>query len=146
MHVLNGAAVIFWPTNLSIGIFLWMVRELPKRRIHTTKEVKEGFDIATRFRTCTIVTMGGTMGHTRILIVDDDLDVLHTLAWYLSEHPVAVVTARGGREALDILRREKIGLAVVDLCLPDMDGIEVLQTAKREGIQTHILILTGMAP
>ncbi len=61
----------------------------------------------------------------RILVVDDDAGLLRTLSSLLGACGYDVITAAAGLEALDTLRREKVDLVVLDLTLPDIDGVEV---------------------
>jgi thioredoxin reductase (NADPH) len=66
-----------------------------------------------------------------VLLVDDEPDVLESLA-DLVEHGFSyeAVKARSGREALDILRRQRVDAVVSDFRMPAMDGCEFLREAK----------------
>lgn len=81
----------------------------------------------------------------KILIVDHDLSTLSTLAGFLSDEPYDVFTAPDGIEGLDILRREKIDVAIAEMYLTGLDGLALLKCAKAEKIQTPILIMSGVA-
>jgi two-component system KDP operon response regulator KdpE len=65
----------------------------------------------------------------RILVVDDEPNILSTLAPMLQSHGYEVVTAANGREALDRLS-QRPDLMVLDLGLPDIDGVEVCAAAR----------------
>ena len=65
-----------------------------------------------------------------ILVIDDDLDVLEVLKEGLTSDRYQVHTAESGREALKILKEEKIQLVILDLMMPAMDGYEVLKRMK----------------
>jgi len=58
----------------------------------------------------------------KILVVDDDPDILDALAMILESQSYEVVTARDGIEALANLKAEKPSLMVLDLLMPKMDG------------------------
>jgi two-component system KDP operon response regulator KdpE len=68
----------------------------------------------------------------RILVVDDEPNILNTLAPLLRSHGYQVTTAAHGREALDALAAEHPDLMVLDLGLPDMDGVDVCFDARAQ--------------
>jgi len=69
----------------------------------------------------------------RILVVDDDPDIRQILLDRLSSYGYAVETAINGREALDALRRGGFDGMLLDIRMPEIDGLEVLrQTRARE--------------
>ena len=85
------------------------------------------------------------MDKQKILIVDNEPLAISELMEFLKDEPFKVFTAENGMAGLDILRKEKIDLAVVEISLRDIDGITLLNECKREKIQTAILILTGFS-
>jgi len=80
---------------------------------------------------------------TKILLVDDEEGYVSVLAKRLSKRNFQVKTALSGREAIRILRNESFDLAVLDLKMEDMDGIEVLKIFKVMASQMPVIILTG---
>lgn len=81
-------------------------------------------------------------GRKLILIVEDDPDVAHTIENVLGDFAFQTVWCRSAGELLRRLRNLVPDLCIVDLGLPDMDGIEVMQRV-RQGSNCGILILTG---
>ena len=79
----------------------------------------------------------------KILIVDDENEILATYRDFLAKRGFVVDIARDGLEGLAKLRREEFHVAIVDLKMPRMRGIEMTQKAQAEGIDTDIIILTG---
>lgn len=79
----------------------------------------------------------------KILMVDDEIDLLELLSMTLSEKGYDVACARDGIEALKKLEKEPYNIAVVDLKMPRMDGIELLQRIKERYAETEVIILTG---
>jgi len=77
-----------------------------------------------------------------ILVVDDDAVLVELLRTVLVREGYWVREARTGREALDEARRSNVDLIVLDLVLPDLDGLEVCRTLRGE-FATPILILTA---
>ncbi|MGO8945580.1 MAG: response regulator [Syntrophobacteraceae bacterium] len=80
---------------------------------------------------------------TKILLVDDEEGYVSVLAKRLSKRNFQVKTALSGSEAIRILRNESFDLAVLDLKMEDMDGIEVLKVFKATEPQMPVIILTG---
>jgi DNA-binding NtrC family response regulator len=66
----------------------------------------------------------------QILIVDDDLNTCQSLATALSKEGHQVFEAHSGKEALEKIRSQEVELAVIDLMMPGMNGLEFFQTLK----------------
>ena len=64
---------------------------------------------------------------TKILLVDDDPDILEAVTAVLAMHEYTVITARDGKEGLAKLRSEKPDLMILDLMMPRMDGFAVCE-------------------
>ncbi|HAM72296.1 MAG TPA: hypothetical protein DCM86_11690 [Verrucomicrobiales bacterium] len=86
-------------------------------------------------------------GSTKILILDDDEDFLALYQKLLSQHvttAAAVLTAGTGHRALALLESEQIGVLIVDLNLPKMDGLQVISIVRRKHPQTRLVVLTSL--
>jgi len=79
----------------------------------------------------------------RLLLVDDEAGYLEVLSKRLTRRGFEVTTASSGEEAIRAARRWDFDVAVVDLKMEDMDGIEVLKVLKRMVPAMHVIILTG---
>jgi len=79
----------------------------------------------------------------RILVVEDEPKVARALEKGLVQEHYDVVVAMTGEEGFFRLNDEVFDLVVLDLMLPGRDGIEILRTARRRGLQTPVLILTA---
>ncbi|MGZ4427348.1 MAG: response regulator [Nocardioidaceae bacterium] len=79
---------------------------------------------------------------TRVLVVDDEPQIVRALRVNLLARSYEVVTATNGRQALDAAAREHPDLVVLDLGLPDLDGVDVVR-ALRDWSKVPILILSG---
>jgi DNA-binding response OmpR family regulator len=87
---------------------------------------------------------GKTRGErTKLLLVDDEEAYVSVLAKRLAKRNFLVETALSGIEAIRILRNEHFDLAVLDLKMEDMDGIEVLKVFKTMEREMPVIILTG---
>ena len=79
-----------------------------------------------------------------VLVVDDDPDILQTLALCLSTEGYGVAMAANGQEALDVLRREKPAVILLDLMMPVMDGWQFITEIDQRGWRkSPILILSA---
>jgi PAS domain S-box-containing protein len=79
----------------------------------------------------------------RILLVDDEPDILRVLSISLRADGYQVRTAGGGEEALAIFARETPELVITDIKMPGMNGIEVLREVKNINPETEVIIITG---
>ena len=79
----------------------------------------------------------------RILIVDDEVAFLESMAKRLEIRDFEVRTASRGEDAINIARREQFDLALLDLKMPGMDGKQVLEILKNEDRYIEVVILTG---
>lgn len=80
-----------------------------------------------------------------VLIVDDDTSIRTMLAYVFHDEGFSVLEAADGQEALDVLRTEPPALLVLDLMMPELDGVEVLRRRRADGLAegTRILVLTA---
>ena len=77
-----------------------------------------------------------------ILVVDDKVNVRTLLREYLTEQGYRVVTAENGRVALFTARQEKPDLILLDIMMPEMDGIDFIRTYRKEA-DTPVIMLTA---
>jgi len=80
---------------------------------------------------------------SRVLLVDDEEGFVDVLAKRLSRRNFEVTAAYNGTEAVQILRRTDFDIAVLDLKMEGMDGIEVLKIFKIMAPDLPVIILTG---
>jgi len=78
-----------------------------------------------------------------VLLVDDETGFVDVLSKRLSKRGLAVTAATSGTEAIQILRKQDFDVAVLDLKLEDMDGIEVLRIFKKLVPTMPVIMLTG---
>lgn len=80
---------------------------------------------------------------TSVLFIDDDTTVLKTLGKHFTRAGFEVHTADSGREGIEKYRRERPDVTVLDLNMPGVSGMEVLDVLRRE--QAVVIMLTGYA-
>ena len=78
----------------------------------------------------------------RVLLVDDDLDLLYGLAQLLSE-TYEVLTASNGDEALEILERESVDAVVLDVLMPVVDGQSVLRQLRAKSQPPRVVVVSA---
>ncbi len=81
----------------------------------------------------------------KVLVVDDEPVLVETIAYNLEQAGYEVMTAADGASALEVARRERPDLVILDIMLPEMDGLEVCRLLRRENstATTPIMMLTA---
>jgi two-component system, NtrC family, response regulator AlgB len=80
-----------------------------------------------------------------ILVVDDDKNIVSALQFHLEDLGLHTFTARTGRDAVETFRKAQPQIVLLDLKLPDMDGLEVLREIVATQLKTYIVIITAYA-
>jgi DNA-binding response OmpR family regulator len=70
--------------------------------------------------------------NARILIVDDDANLIEGLRWYLEAEGYEVIAAQDGEAAVEVFRKERPDLLILDIMMPKMDGVKVCETVSSE--------------
>lgn len=76
-----------------------------------------------------------------ILIIEDEKDILEAIEYNLKKESFLVTRALNGQEGLDLARRKRPDLILLDLMLPIMDGLEVCKALKKDSSTSHIPII-----
>jgi two-component system NtrC family response regulator len=79
----------------------------------------------------------------KLLIVDDEEDFLNTIAERLGMRDFDIATASEGDLAVKVAKKEKFDVAILDMKMPGMDGLELLQILKKKHKFLEVIILTG---
>lgn len=85
------------------------------------------------------------MEEIRLLLVDDEEDFRTTLANRLKKRKMDVTGAGSGSEAIELVRQRSFDVAIVDVKMPGIDGIETLKQIKQISPLTEVIMLTGHA-
>jgi UDP-3-O-acyl N-acetylglucosamine deacetylase len=78
-----------------------------------------------------------------ILVVDDEAPIRATLRGVLADEGYDVIEAENGRAALDVLANQVPRLAIVDIWMPEVDGIELVQRMRTEAPGVPIIVISG---
>ncbi|MBU3949629.1 MAG: response regulator [Proteobacteria bacterium] len=81
----------------------------------------------------------------RLLLVDDEEDFRTTLAARLKRRNLDISDAGSGEDALELLKQKSFDVAIVDIKMPGMDGIETLRHIKKIDPLMEVILLTGHA-
>lgn len=79
----------------------------------------------------------------KILVVDDEKTIRDLFREYLGEEGFLVETASSGQAALELINKEKFDLLLIDLIMPEMDGLELLRQVREGGSGAAAAILTA---
>lgn len=79
----------------------------------------------------------------KVLVVDDNVTYLTQMKKYLSLHSLQVQTAESGKKSLELMGEQEYDVVILDLKMPDISGIDVLEWAKKQGISSQFIVITG---
>lgn len=82
-------------------------------------------------------------GDMKILVVDDEKNILKLYKAEFEGEGYNVITASSGKEALDLVESENPDLVTLDILMPDMDGIQVLRQMKEKKPDMPVIMLTA---
>lgn len=81
------------------------------------------------------------MAKEKIIIVDDDPDIIRLVTENLEKNGYDIRPATTGKEALDLLKQDRPDLVILDLILPDMDGLEICKKLKNDSSMNGVGLL-----
>jgi DNA-binding NtrC family response regulator len=85
------------------------------------------------------------MTDERVLIVDDEIEFTEVLSQRMESRGITVDTAADGREALEKVGNTSYDAIILDLSMPEMDGMETLKHLVTENPDLQVIMLTGCA-
>lgn len=83
------------------------------------------------------------MAKAKILVVDDEEGVLKSIVGILQDEGYEAITARDGKEALQLYQSEAPDALLLDIWMPDMDGIEVLKRLQEIDADSAVIVISG---
>jgi len=78
-----------------------------------------------------------------VLVVDDEASIVDAMSKVLTKEGLHVLTASGGREALDVLRHQRVNVMITDLRMPGMGGDDLLRAAKAITPEVEVVMMTA---
>src|SRR5512135_1580636 len=79
----------------------------------------------------------------RILVVDDEASQRELVSGYLKKQGFEVLTAAGGRPALELFRQSPMELILTDQRMPDLSGLDLLKAARAINPETQVIVMTA---
>ncbi|MCQ2169412.1 MAG: sigma-54 dependent transcriptional regulator [Bacteroidales bacterium] len=79
----------------------------------------------------------------KILIVDDERAIRNSLSEIMADEGYSVDTAENGRAAVEMAEKEHYDVVFCDIKMPEMDGIEVLEKLKEDGVDSEMIMISG---
>ena len=79
-----------------------------------------------------------------ILVCDDDKEIVEAISIYLSQEGYQIFKAYNGREAIEVLQKEDIQLLLIDIMMPEMDGIQALKEIKKIDGGAKVIMCSAM--
>jgi len=79
----------------------------------------------------------------KVLVAEDEVNLGQILSNFLADRGCAVRTVTDGRAAIDALRAEAYDVALLDIVMPELDGLEVLKQVRTEADPPEVIIITG---
>ena len=80
----------------------------------------------------------------KVIIIDDDEELLNLLDEYLSNKGLEICKVNSGSKALEVLEKEHFDMAILDIMMPGMDGLEVLRHINTDFSYLPVIMLTAM--
>lgn len=80
----------------------------------------------------------------QILLIEDDENLCDTLRFQLEQEQHTVDVCHDGRDGLDLFLQDSYDLVLLDRMLPTMSGLSILKTARKNGIQTPVIVITAL--
>ncbi len=81
----------------------------------------------------------------KILIIDDEKELVDVLKKYLVLKGYSVTTSYNGKEGIEESKKDGCSIIIVDIKLPDINGVEVIKTIEKIDNKVRFLIITGYA-
>jgi len=92
-----------------------------------------------------VAAAGGVERRIRVLAVDDEVPLLRSLRRILEGEGCEVLTAESGEDATALLDREEVDVALVDIRMPRMDGMDLLKWVRRSHADVEVVMMTAHA-
>lgn len=80
----------------------------------------------------------------KLLIVDDESDIREFARSFFKKRGIDVLTASGGRQALEMIEKDKPNLVLLDVRMEEMTGIEVLRELRKKNDNSKVIMVTGV--
>jgi CheY-like chemotaxis protein len=83
------------------------------------------------------------MGKKKILLVDDEPDLLRIMHFTINSWGYDVISVSNGKDAIDIVKTQKLDVIILDYLMPEMDGISALKEIRKIDAEVPVIIITA---
>src|SRR5262245_49206577 len=83
------------------------------------------------------------MSTPTLLVVDDEASNVESLVRTFAREGMSVLCAPDGREALEVLRKQRVDVCLTDLMMPGLSGVDLLKAARALGSETEVILMTA---
>ncbi len=80
----------------------------------------------------------------KLLIVDDESDIREFASNFFKKRKIDVLTASGGRQALELIAKEDPSLVLLDVRMEEMTGIQVLRELRKSNLSIKVIMVSGV--
>ncbi len=87
--------------------------------------------------------MTNSAANISVLVIDDEPFVRESITCYLEDSGFLMIQAENGQEGIEVFRREKPDVVLIDLRMPGLDGLEVLDILAKESPETPLIVISG---
>ncbi|MBF0119749.1 MAG: response regulator [Desulfobacterales bacterium] len=85
------------------------------------------------------------MNTVKVMLVDDEVDFTEILQKRMKKRNIDTLIANSGKAAISLIKKEKIDVVVLDMKMPDLDGIQTMKELKKINPLLEVIMLTGHA-
>jgi len=89
------------------------------------------------------IFMKNSVANISVLVIDDEPFVRESITSYLEDSGFIMIQAENGQEGIAVFRREKPDVVLIDLRMPGLDGLEVLDILAKESPETPLIVISG---
>lgn len=79
----------------------------------------------------------------KLLVIDDEKSILETLSMFFEEKGLTVLTADTGTKGMALFRKQRPQVVILDIRLPDVNGLEILAAMVKENLPAKIIMITA---
>lgn len=79
----------------------------------------------------------------KIIVIDDDQAFVEALKLYLEDQGFQVLAALNGRDGMELFRGAAVDVAIVDMHLPDLEGVKIVREARRQSPDTSLVLISS---
>lgn len=134
------------PKGLALGAVDYLVKPITRRILEETLNRLRGI-IQKKPETALIIATHQSLVSPLIVLVEDTESNIETIVDYLQSHSLRMAIARNGLEAIQLIKHSQPALVLMDIQIPELDGLEVMRRLRADSnlVNLPIIALTALA-